>query len=50
MNLYIGPPFRAMNVCPSIWKVEVMTGPDWSGASAGKRDMLRIFESLKMEV
>src|SRR5271157_1584990 len=50
VNLNSGPPFNAMNSCPSSSNVAVMTVPAVPGPSSPYRLMLPILEFLKIEV
>src|ERR1700733_2657852 len=48
-NLYCGPPFNAVNSCPSRENVTIITVPLGPGPASPYRLTLPIFEFLKME-
>src|ERR1700736_151101 len=50
VNLNCGPPFRAMNSCPSSWNVADITVPFGSGPPSPYRVTLPTFEFLKIEI
>src|SRR5437762_3483472 len=50
VNLNCGPPFKAINSCPSSWNVADMSAPFGPGPASPYPVIRPIFEFLKMEV
>src|SRR6202049_2163045 len=50
VNMNCGPPFRAMNSCPSSWNVADITVPFGPGPASPYRVTLPTFEFLKIEI